>query len=363
MFSQTQLREIANMSGSERAFATLYIGVQTKLSAFNKRVENIRALLSTSPTETEHFENNLKLIEQHFATQKHGKHGLCMIVCWALDIVRITTVDVPIPDTLHIGASPYIRPMAEFEDEYENFAVVMADNTDAHIFVVTAAIAEREAGIDGGIKNHVRKGGWSQKRYQRRRDNQLLHYAKEINEKLEVINREREFQRLLLVGSDETLHEIRRELSAVLTDKIAGIKVLDLGSSDSELWKEIYALHFAGEREAERTLLARIREEYCTGGLAVVGVEDVLHAVREGRVDTVLATRDIRIDGVQCNTCGVPALASAQVCTSCTAMEFFPIDILNTLTTLVYTTSATIDFADPLPELGQLGHVAALLRY
>lgn len=363
MFNQTQLHEMARMSGSERAFATLYIGAHTKLSAFNKRIENIRTLVANSPTEAEYFENNLQLIEQHLEVCKRGKHGLCVVACWALDMVHATSIDVPIADILHIGASPYIRPMAEFEDEYENFVVVMADNTDARIFVVTMAIAMHEASVDGDIKNHVRKGGWSQKRYQRRRDNQLLHYAKEINEKLEAINREHEFQRLLLVGSDETLNEIRRELSSVLADKVAGTKVLDLGKSDDELWQEIYALHFAGEREAERGLLSRIREEYCTGGLAVVGVEDVLHAARQGRVDTVLAVRNVHIDGVQCCACGAPAPAGTQICLSCGAAEFFPTDILNALTTLVYSTGADIDFADSVPELEKLGHIAALTRY
>lgn len=363
MFNQKQLREMATMAGPERAFATLYIGTHTKMSAFNKRIESIRALLANAPTETEYFENNLQLIEQQVATQKRGKYGLCVVVCWVLNIVEVAPLDIPVNDLLHSGGAPYIRPMAEFVDEYENFVVVMADNTDAHIFVVTAAVAEREASVDGDIKNHVRKGGWSQKRYQRRRENQLLHYAKEINDKLESLHREHEFHRILLVGSDETLNEIQRELSPAIASKVAGIKVLDLGRSDDELWREIYALHFAGEREAERDLLARIREEYCTSGLAVVGVGDVLQAAREGRVDTVLATRDVHIEAVKCGVCGVPTTAGATVCPACGAAELFPVDMLNALTTLVYNTGATIDFADPLEELTKLGHVAALTRY
>ena len=55
----------------------------------------------------------------------------------------------------------------------------------------------------GDVKNHVKKGGWSQKRYQRRRQNGLLHYAKEVAETLDRLVQESGVERVVLFGSQE----------------------------------------------------------------------------------------------------------------------------------------------------------------
>lgn len=363
MFNQTQIKQLAELSGPERAFATLYIGPDTKFSAFNKRIEDIRSMLANKPAELEYFAENLTFLEQYLGEHKPGPHGLCVIACWALDFLTGTPLEKEMPELLRVGSSPYIRPMAEFHDEYENFAVVMADNTDAHIFLVTSAVIADEASVDGHVKNHVRKGGWSQKRYQRRRDNQLLHYAKEINNQLVELGRAHEFRRLLLVGSDETLNEIRRELEPIIADKIAGVKVLDLGRSDDQLWEEIYALHFAGERQSEHLLWENIREEYLSGGPAVAGARDVLQAATEGRIHKAIVNRDAEFKSRQCSNCEQIIAAATDTCPQCGSTELFPVDFVNKITTLMYNTHASIDFVDPIAELEQVGGIAALTRY
>lgn len=363
MFNQTQIRQLAEMSGPERAFTTLYIGAGTKFSAFHKRIHDIRSMLAENPVEAEYFEENLKLIEQYLDKHEPGEHGMCVVACWALDVLTGTPLAVATQELLRVGSSPYIRPMAEFQDEYENFVVVMADNTDAHVFLVSSAVVHDEASVDGHVKNHVRKGGWSQKRYQRRRDNQLLHYAKEIDQELAALNQSVEFRRLLLVGSEETLNEIKSSLTPTLAEKIAGVKALDLGRSDDELWEEIYRLHFAGERASEQELWGKVREEYLSGGLAVAGIGEVAAAAQQGRVHRAIVTRDAKLHGKQCSNCETLGVAGIEQCHSCGSNELFPVDLVNKITTLVYNTSASIDFVDPIPELTRVGDIAALTRY
>ena len=82
-------------------------------------------------------------------------------------------------------------------------AVDVADNKKARIYLVSMAVAESGESVAGNVKNHVRKGGWSQQRYERRRDKQLLHYAREIVDALEGLHKEEPFRRILLVGSKE----------------------------------------------------------------------------------------------------------------------------------------------------------------
>ena len=365
MYNQADLKKLAELSGPERAFLTVYLKDANSVPTLDAQSQRIRALLSDNPAELEHFEKNLEWVKQELGEKPKFKSGRCWFACWALDFY--STSELPgewkVRDTVRVGSSPYIRPLAEFHDEFENFVVVIADNKSAQVFTVTMARRDDYASVKGDIKNHVRVGGWSQKRYQRRRDNELLHYSKEIVGELVQLEQELPFRRLFLVGSSETLQEITRQLTPSLQEKLADTEAVDLGASDDEVWQAIYKMHFAEERQSEQELWKRIREEYLGGGRGVAGIEDVFAAAREGRVESVIARRDAKFKGWQCRSCEEVWIQEAAKCPACGSTDLFSVDALNKLATLLYNTSAQIDFADQIKGLDEVGQVAALLRY
>ncbi|HYG62018.1 MAG TPA: Vms1/Ankzf1 family peptidyl-tRNA hydrolase, partial [Thermoanaerobaculia bacterium] len=196
MFNNIDLRELAAASGPERAFMSLYLSTPESLEGLKPRIEKIRGLLADNAVELEYFEENLKLAEKWLAEHTWTTDGAAIFVCWALDFVRAYPLTVPGQDFLWVDSSPYIRPLAELQDEYENFVVVAADNTASRVFFVTSARADQDARIKGDVKNNVKKGGWSQKRYERRRNNELMHYSKEIADVLNEIEQKEKFDRL-----------------------------------------------------------------------------------------------------------------------------------------------------------------------
>ena len=363
MFNKIDLRELAQISGPERAFVSLYLAAPESLNGLKGRLDTIRALLSESPAEAEHFEENLKLVETWLAEHTWTSEGVCLFVCWALDFVRAHPLSVAVPDMIWVDSSPYIRPLAELQDEYENFAVVAADNSASRIFFVTSARPDEDARIKGDIKNNVKKGGWSQKRYERRRSNELLHYAKEIVEVLAELDQKETFDRLFLVGSQETMLEIEGALTAPLAAKLAGKQNIDLGPSDEPIFEAAFGLHATAEREAEARLWDKIKDEYCRGGLAVTGPEEVLKAAAVGRVEKIAVTRDAKLPGVRCRDCENLFAGALDQCKAYGSSDVFAVDLVNELVELAALTSAEADFVDPIPGLSQAGEVAALLRY
>jgi peptide subunit release factor 1 (eRF1) len=365
MYNQADLRKLAELSGPERAFLTVYLNDAGAVRTLDSHCQRIRALLAEHPEELEHFEKNLEWIKRDLDEHPDFKGGRCWFACWALDFFSASLLppELHVRDTVRVGSSPYLRPLAEFHDEFENFVVVIADNKSAQVFSVTMARRDDYASIKGDIKNHVRVGGWSQKRYQRRRDNELMHYAKEIGSELARLEQELPFRRLFLIGASEAMEEISRQLSASLKEKLADTETVDLGKSDDEVWQEIYKMHFAEERQSEQELWNRIQNEYLSGGRAVAGIEDVFGAAREGRVDVAIARRDAKLTGCQCRSCEEVSPVEAATCLHCGSSDVFPVDLMNKLAVLIYNTSAQMDFTDAIKELDELGHVAALLRY
>src|SRR4051812_11914199 len=363
VFQDIDLRELSQLQGPERAFVSLYAAGPQGLAALDARERKVRALLEGDAAEAEHFAENMTLVRRTLDEHPVESKGLCLFACWALDFVRRYPLPVAVPDLLRVGSSPYIRPLAELQDEYENFLVVAADNRSTRILHVTSAVAEPGERIKGDVKNAVKVGGWSQQRYARRRDKQLLHYAKEVGDVLEDLCRRERFDRIILLGSQETMREINSVLTAPVAAKVVGTKAVDLRAGDQALLDEAYGLYFGEERQSEARLWDRIKGEYLGGSLAAVGPEDVLRTALVGRVEAMIVTRDAKIAGVRCRDCQNVAAGRPDTCPVGGSASVFGMDLVDELVRQLELTSAQVEFTDPIPGLSELGDVAALLRY
>ncbi|MEX0938091.1 MAG: Vms1/Ankzf1 family peptidyl-tRNA hydrolase [Pirellulales bacterium] len=364
MLQNIDLRELAEMRGNGRDFVSAYFCGEEGLDALAARERSLRDLLADNQTELELFDENMKLIrgvlEEHSVERAES---VCMFACALLDFVRGYPISMPVPTEMHVGAAPYIRPLAELQDEYETFALVSCDNDKTRIFLVTNETANVEATVRGGVKNHVRKGGWSQQRYERRRENALNNYAKDVGEALSGLQKQRDFQRVVLIGSSETMQEIESELPQHLADLVVAKDPFDLGRGQDALIEQAYEEYFAEERQDERNLWQRIKDEYMSHGRGAVGGTAVLEAALAGRVDTMIVTRDARITGTQCRKCEHLVHGTPQTCQLCGFSSVFEVDLVDALTRQVELTSGQVDYVDEMPGLTKVGHVAAFLRY
>lgn len=362
MLDSIDLRALSDMSGPERAFLSLYLSSPDAIGSLNDRADRIRRLLAGEENELEHFERSYEMIRE--ALEENDVAGpMVMFASWALDYLAGYPLTVVPPDRLWIDSSPYIRPLAELQDEYETFVIVTADNYDARIYLVIEMKAEAVERIKGDVKNHVRKGGWSQKRYQRRRDNELLHYAKEVVEVLQKVVSEQNIERIVLLGQAEALNEIVEAMPEALESLVAGRESIDLDSTETELVERAMPIVITRERDDEASSWARIRKEALSDGLAVIGPSAVLKAVREGRAEEIVVERNLELFGMRCRDCETLAYAKPQQCPQCHSSSVFVVDLVNEITELASQTSARVDFTDPMDGLTESGGIAALTRY
>lgn len=369
MFQDIDLRELAELKGPERAFVTVYLAGEGDERRIPDRAAPLREMLSDDADELEHFERNLEAIGSWLEEQSHLLEGaeapeaIAIFSCWALDFLRVHELSAAVEPGVWVGATPHIRPLAELQEEYENFVVVTADNSEAHVYLVTSAVARELTQVRGDIKNHVKKGGWSQKRYQRRREDELLHYAKEIADVLVELDGAADFERLVLLGHDEAIHKIEEVLPEGLRDRLVGADNIDTNGGEEAAIDRAFELFFAQERRDERDLWELIKGQFLGNGLAVVGAADVLEATLAGRVDKILVVRNRELEGVQCRACESLSAGTLDRCSACGSDDVFAVDLVNRLVDQAELTSATVDFVDALDGLQKVGGVAALLRY
>jgi peptide subunit release factor 1 (eRF1) len=358
------LRQLADLESAERAFVSCYLCPADDQAWVVRREKAISHLLEDQPEDLEHFRESMRLLNEWLDNEKLEHPAVCVFSCFALDFVEGYSIPVEVPRLLRAGPAPLIRPLAEIGDEYEDFVFVAADNESAAIhFVSTTAISSREQ-IKGDIKHDVKKGGWSQKRYQRRRENEQMHYAKEIAQQLEALHDKRPFRRLVVLGSQEIRDAIVEQLSARLTNVLVGDGAVDLTDDETALLEEARTFIDRAEQDEERSVFKRIRAELLSGGLADAGPVDVWYALANGRADEVILVRDLKIAGLMCRQCeNVTPHKDDPTCDACKSNDTFPIDLVDECVRQAQRTSASVEFVDAFDQLNKLGGIAAQLRY
>jgi hypothetical protein len=220
------LKKLAEMTAPERTFLSIYLSGSHSLPELEKKLNKLRRVLKSDNArkdEREYFDENVKTVEEYLRKNPLKTGSLCIFSCQAIDFFQAVLLPAPVNDFVRIDSYPYIRPLAELYDDYENVVVVVADNEKVRIFVVSSSVTGTEEVIKGNIKNHVKVGGWSQKRYERRRDNQLSQYAREIAGALIKLDREEKYGHVLLVGSKEILHIVHENMPKELQTRLLKI--------------------------------------------------------------------------------------------------------------------------------------------
>ena len=359
------LTKLAEMTAPERTFLSIFLSGSHPKTDLEKKLNRLRRALKSDKAnkdEREYFDENVKTVEEYLKKNPLRTGSLCIFTCQAIDFFQAILLPSPVNDIIRIDSYPYIRPLAELYDDYENVAVVVADNDNVRIFLVSSSVIGTEEVIKGNIKNHVKVGGWSQKRYQRRRDNQLSQYAREIADALIKLDREEKFGHILLAGSKEILHIVHETMPKEMQNKVIE-KFMDLSKSVGSVNNDIIAILSDREHISQQDYWGCIRAEYLRGGLAVVGLDDVLQATKLGRVEKVVVNKTFHPQVKRCQNCHGMNKGEVETCTVCGSKLLFKVSVINEILDMLIQSGAEFHFADSIPELGEVGGIAALLRY
>jgi peptide subunit release factor 1 (eRF1) len=140
-------------------------------------------------------------------------------------------------------------------------------------------------------------------------------------------------------------------------------KNLDLSKGEGSLNSDIMALLSDEEHRSEQDYWESIRAEYLRGGLAVVGLDDVLGAANIGRVDKMIVDLAYHPLVERCQNCHSLNIGEVETCTVCGSRLLFKVSVINEILDMLIKSGAEFHFANSLPELGEVGGIAALLRY
>ncbi len=337
--TEALLRELALLAETDRtvlsAYLDLSMGWDRAEDFITRESSGLKRLLSEE--EREYFEASIEFMFDYVKEKKGGGFtgpGLAFFADLGANYVKGVELPAPPRALLAVDDSAIIFPLALQLDEYEPVGVILIDASGARILITAGETAQDMNSLAKKIHHKSKVGGWSQMRYQRRREKQVKHLAVELAKRAEAIFREEGVNRVILAGQGRMITALKEELPKALREKVVGELPWSLKGGDAELLDRMEDLVEETERGQEEGLLQRLVGELRRGGLAVAGVEDTEQALVMGAVDVLLVGDDLADD------------------------------IRERLTGMTESTNAHVEYVPaPSPVLSELGGVGALLRF
>jgi peptide chain release factor subunit 1 len=239
-----------------------------------------------------------------------GALAVAVFAAEPADLFEALKLPRPLPNRVAIRRSPLVAPLARLARR-ERWCVTLVNRRDARVFRgAQDGLREVEQVHDVVYGQHDR-GGWSQARFQRGIEKEKDDHLKHTAEVLMKHFKRRPFERLILGGPREVAADFESKLHGYLAERLAGRIDVDVEHSSPEQVLEAVQPRFEeleDEREAEA--LERLGE----AGRAATGLDDVLSALNERRVETLVMDERFSADGTCCPTCGWLGPAGERTC-------------------------------------------------
>ncbi|MGH9632157.1 MAG: hypothetical protein ACRD7E_27955, partial [Bryobacteraceae bacterium] len=165
-------------------------------------------------------------------------------------------------------------------------------------------------------------------------------------------------EHIFLAGDEVILSVLREQLPPSLAEKVVDELKLDITTPEHEILRSTLAAMREQDAQTDAERVRVMIDDYRSGGLAVIGVHDVLAALANGQVDTVFLStglEQIHSSEERWHEALAPALKELP--------EDTGIRITDALVTRAHQTGAQVRFIEDPALLAGVGGVGAALRY
>jgi peptide chain release factor subunit 1 len=344
--TRERLRRLADTRPAEGKVLSLFVNLDPReFATAAARSTEIRSLLDRASRQVRDDESltreeraalraDLDRLQAEIANgglDAKGAHGVAVFASGPAGLFEMLKLSEPVEHDPVIADTPFIAPLTAIGPP-ERWCVLLVNRRTARLFCgASGELAEIEL-IRDDVPGRHDQGGWSQANYQRSIDKDAADHLKRAAE-VAFARLKGDLPAGILVGApQELVNEFENELHPYLRERLAGRLDIDVEHSSVEEVNRRAAPHIARAAEAKQdAALARLAEEFGAGtGRAASGPDDVLAALEEQRVETLLVDA-----GFEAEDAVERALAQ----------------------------SAEVHVLRDRPELASHGHIAAVLRF
>jgi hypothetical protein len=308
---------------------------------------------------------DLKRVEDHVKGGFDRSHtrGLALFVSSVGDLWEPLHLPVPVVNRVVVNQHPQVRQLEAVIQRAERFAVLLADRQRARMFVFQLGQLVDWSERFDRLPRHEDDGGDMAKDQMRdhvdsatRRH--LLHTATAAFE----LFQESGFDQLLVGAPADIAGPLERTLHPYLRDRIAARLNVPVGAREDEVRQAAVVAEEEVLRRHEAADVERLRSAAGMGDGAVVGLDAVLAALVERRVDTLLVSDGFETPGWRCQSCDFLATRGPS-CPLCSKRMEQAEDVVEEAVQEALTQSCHVEVCRDNADLDVLGRIGALLRF
>ena len=299
-------------------------------AAFEAKIQEIGRTFEEE-YERRDFDACVGEVRQLLSAYQPAARGL-VIFARSTGSIWFRELNVPIATQIRWGQTAFVQQFLEALDEFEPYAIALADRSHSRIFTVQLGNLKKHAEVHAiGRVGHLKKAGmdhlYSQSHLQRQADEHALSHLKRVVEVLEDLAKVDPFKRLVLAGTTDATSELYKLLPKSLRGRVIASAALSASASESQILEEVLFL----ARRAERALEIEKADVLITASAkrhkAVLGTAPTIQAVNEKCVRELVYSEGFTATGGACAPCHALFKSDAMNCEFC-GMPVKPVEDL-----------------------------------
>src|SRR3954468_4733227 len=293
-----------------------------------------------------------------------GARGLAVFASEHADLFEILKLPRSVEHQVAIADHPCVEPLARIGTG-ELWWLALVDRRHVRLLAGTTDGLVELWRQDDDTKGQHEQGGWSQARYQRSVAKEAEDHLRAVAAELQRRLRETHIAGLVIGGQKETVKQFEGLLHPDVAKSVQGQFDVDVWNTNAdEGLKSAKPLldELTARRDVE--LLERIDQGIGTGARAVKGLNDVLPAVHERRVDTLVVQEGFTAKGVCCPQCGWLGVSAGGQCPADGTMTDVIENIVEKAVARAFGQDARVRYLPVVDsDIERKGSIAALLRF
>lgn len=289
--------------------------------------------------------------------------GLAMFSSHPSSFWRAIPLAVAVRNQVVVNQSPAVGQLELILHTYDRIGVLLVDRQKARLFVFEmGALVDRSEFLDELPRDYDQRG-------ERERGDTHGHVDDLVDQHLRRAAaaafsafQEREFAHLLVGAPAEMANAVESHLHPYLADRLGGRLAIPVNSSDDAVRAAVLDAEAHLERARETAVVERLREGVGAGRRAVAGLEAVLAALAERRVELLVISEGYSEAGWRCPGCARLATVG-RTCPLCASEMVEAADVVEDALEEALLQSCRIEICVGNADLDVLGRVGALLRY
>ena len=373
MLSREELKEIAKMRGDEAQFVSFFLNVNPVTNVKDNYAIHVKNLIKTTTDTLEKdvlkkVSADLEKIESYILTNKPVfKKGLAILSSQAKKYWKEFHLSVPIKNEIVVDKTPYIKPLLDIMDNYQRYAILLVGRESARIFIVHLGEIEEYSEVHtDDVPGKHKKGGWcalSEKSYERHTDHMVGLHLKDVLKQLDAFLSGEYVGRLIIGGSEETATRVKNMLPQTTAEKIIGTFQAEMTANSKDILEKAGPVLQAFENRKESETIDDLLTKAMKNENAVIGIENVLNALQEGRVMRLVVLKDFKQSGLACKECGYLTVQNISSCPYCKGEVESANYLVDMIAQKAIEQGAGVAVSSENKKLQDAGSIGAFLRF